>query len=259
MECRIKKSREWAIRCTHELITAEIGCFITLTFNDENLDPIGSLRKRDMQLFWKKLRKKIQPTKLRYFHGAEYSPEGRPHHHAIIFGYDFPDKIFLKTSRSGFPIWTSETLDSVWTNSKNESLGFAIIQDISYDACSYVAKYTQKKITGNLAKQHYKIIDDYGNEQQRLPEYGSMSRRPHGIGYDWYKKYAQTDWLQNDKIAISDKIKVSPPRYYDKRLDIDQSDLLKSLKVTRQQNSKTKTSYELRARNKIILSKLKNK
>lgn len=275
MECRIKKSREWAIRCTHELTTRETACFITLTFDDEHLDPYGSLRKEDMQLFWKRLRKKVVPPRpynwdqytdeqkeswtykngISYFHGAEYSESGRPHHHAIIFNYDFPDKIKLKTSRSGFPIWTSEILDELWSID-GESLGFAIIQDVSYDAAAYVAKYTQKKITGEKADQHYTRMDEQGNFHKILPEYGSMSRNP-AIGKNWYKTYAKTDWLNDDTISINGKIKVSAPRYYDKRLDMDDPKLLESLKQERREKIKQKSPYQLRSREKILIKKLK--
>jgi hypothetical protein len=37
----------------------------------------------------------------------------RPHYHALIFGYDFPDRILLKKSKSG-DLFTSELLTSVW-------------------------------------------------------------------------------------------------------------------------------------------------
>jgi hypothetical protein len=37
--------------------------------------------------------------KVRFFHCGEYGDlTRRPHYHALIFGYDFPDRILLKKS-----------------------------------------------------------------------------------------------------------------------------------------------------------------
>lgn len=38
--CRRKRARDWAIRCVHEARTHKHNCYITLTYNDENL-PVG--------------------------------------------------------------------------------------------------------------------------------------------------------------------------------------------------------------------------
>lgn len=72
--CRLKRSREWATRCTHENQLHQESTFITLTYNDEHLPesyntgklddqgkPIlaGNLDHRDFQLFLKRLRQHI--------------------------------------------------------------------------------------------------------------------------------------------------------------------------------------------------------
>ena len=56
--CRLEKARQWAIRCVHEASLWEKNCFITLTYNDDNLPANGSVSKREFQLFMKRLRKK---------------------------------------------------------------------------------------------------------------------------------------------------------------------------------------------------------
>ena len=58
--CRLEKSRQWAIRCIHEASLYDRNCFITLTFDDEHLDPHKSLNKRDFQLFMKRLEEEIR-------------------------------------------------------------------------------------------------------------------------------------------------------------------------------------------------------
>ena len=94
INCKMRYAKEWAIRCMHEA-HPEINkdnCFITLTFNDENLPKDKSLDVRTFQLFMKRLRKKVKKP-LRFYHSGEYGEiKRRPHYHALIFGYDFPDK-----------------------------------------------------------------------------------------------------------------------------------------------------------------------
>ena len=123
MSCRISRSKQWAIRCVHEAEQWEQNCFITLTYNPEHLaiktkecekcpiykkrDPNetcaeGSICKRDFQLFMKRLRKKFtgyEPVPgtnrfpIRYFHCGEYGEKlRRPHHHACIFNFQYPDR-----------------------------------------------------------------------------------------------------------------------------------------------------------------------
>ena len=69
--CRLERSRQWAIRCTHEASLHENNCFITLTFNDDNLPSDKSLDVRHFQLFMKRLRKQFG-SNIRYYHCGEY-------------------------------------------------------------------------------------------------------------------------------------------------------------------------------------------
>ena len=98
----------------------EDKCFLTLTFNDENLPKNQSLDKKFISDFIKCLREDMRRKKLpkiRYFLCGEYGSIcnlcgngkkhckcknntytlGRPHYHAIIFGYDFADSSVLAT------------------------------------------------------------------------------------------------------------------------------------------------------------------
>ena len=108
--CRLDRSRDWALRCVHEASLYEFNCFITLTFDDSKLptcndcrkvescvanrDAGSSLRVCDFQNFMKRLRQFVAPVKIKFFHCGEYGAKlSRPHHHACLFGYDFPDKV----------------------------------------------------------------------------------------------------------------------------------------------------------------------
>ena len=94
--CRLERSRQWAVRCIHEAQLHKDNCFITLTYNDEHLPSPPSLSVRDFQLFMKRLRKRFGKG-IRFFHCGEYGEKyGRPHYHACLFGFDFPDRVQFK-------------------------------------------------------------------------------------------------------------------------------------------------------------------
>ena len=70
--CRQSKTLYWATRMQHELITNKnIGCFLTLTYDDKNLPNDYSLNKHHPINFLKKLRKCIAPKKIRYYLAGE--------------------------------------------------------------------------------------------------------------------------------------------------------------------------------------------
>lgn len=207
--CRLDKSRTWAIRMMHEASMHQNNCFLTLTYNDENLPPNGTLVKKHFQDFMKRYRKKYASQTIRFYHCGEYGENTqRPHYHAAIFGHDFTDKKVHKHSDSGFIIYTSDDLASLWDK------GYATIGDLTFESAGYISRYITKKLTGPKA--------EYYEKKGIIPEYSTMSRRP-GIGYDWYKKYNLTDVLNGDFIIINGK-KCKVPRFYDNLLE--ESDLL---------------------------------
>ena len=69
--CRLERSRVWAVRCVHEASLHERNCFITLTYNDENLPSDRSLKMKHYQDFMKRLRKRYGEG-IRFFHCGEY-------------------------------------------------------------------------------------------------------------------------------------------------------------------------------------------
>lgn len=63
--CRLEYSRQWAVRCVHEASLYDDNCFITLTYDNENLPEGGTLVKKHFQDFMKRLRKKKIMDKLK--------------------------------------------------------------------------------------------------------------------------------------------------------------------------------------------------
>lgn len=90
LACRQNHARMWALRLRFEMTQWSCGTFLTLTYDDEHLPSDGRLNYPDVQLFLKRLRKDIEPLKVKFFAVGEYGETfGRPHYHLIIFGLDF--------------------------------------------------------------------------------------------------------------------------------------------------------------------------
>lgn len=198
--CRAAKADEWALRCVHEAETHNHNSFITLTYEDKHLPYGGTLRKKDFQNFMKRLRKALKP-KVRYMMSGEYGEDphgilnpftgepqlGRPHFHAAIFGWHFPDReeyrYIANPGQDGYWTYTSEELTEIW------GMGHCVIGDLNWQSARYVAGYMYKKINGKQSDDHYVKTDpNTGELVQVIPEYASMSLRP-GIGYDWFHQH----------------------------------------------------------------------
>lgn len=219
--CKLLRSVNWAIRCEHEMTLHDDNCFITLTYDDKHLPNDHSLNKPHFQNFLKRFRKDISPKKIRYFMCGEYGDETwRPHYHAIIFGYDFPDKIRVQSKDVMNPYFLSAQLSSLWTK------GNHMIANATFETAAYVARYCTKKITGEKAEEHYRrTIMDFNEVTGELyeyleadlePEYATMSRRP-GIGKDWYEQFKMDCYPSNFLVRNGSKLPI--PRYYDKLLE----------------------------------------
>lgn len=209
--CRLERSRQWAIRCVHEASLYEKNCFITLTYRDADLPQDMSLNVRHFQLFMKRLRKKYG-SKIRFYHCGEYGSQfGRPHYHACLFNFDFPDKE-LWTIRDGTRLYVSESLNDLWCK------GFCSVGEVTFESAAYVARYIMKKINGDAAAEHYQYICPITGEiYSRKPEYTTMSRKP-GIAMDWFEKY-KSDVYPSDIVVMRGK-KMRPPKFYDSKYEL---------------------------------------
>lgn len=197
--CRHDYARSWAIRCMHEKQMGEVSSFITLTYDDAHLPSSGSLRKRELQLFMKRLRKHDGRSGIRFYGCGEYgSTLFRPHYHLLLFNRDFIDKKFIKQSGSGEPLFRSDALSRLWPDGDN------YIGEVTPQSCAYVARYVLKKVGQEIIP--------HGCE----PEFTCMSRRP-GIGASWFAKYhtGVYDW---DNVVFGNT-ETRPPRYYDVKFD----------------------------------------
>jgi len=210
--CKTDKAREWAARCYHESKLHTHNYFVTLTYDEENLPLGGTLVKEHLQKFIRSIRDANPTETIRYYAAGEYGTQGtRPHYHILLFGHDFPRGhlspsdndliLYSRGKQSGQQLYTSKSLEKLWTK------GFSTIGEFSHQSALYVAKYSIKKITGELAAAHY---------EGKLPEFALMSLKP-GIGGDWIKKFT-SDCYPKDFFTIKGR-KMRPPRYYDKFIE----------------------------------------
>lgn len=248
--CRLERSRQWALRCVHEADMHPQNCFITLTYDNEHLPEDGSLHKDHFQKFMKRLRKHISPSKVRFFMCGEYGDENfRPHYHACLFGYDFPDKELWQT-REEISLYRSITLERLWP------FGFSTIGDVTFESAAYTARYVMKKVTGEKAEDHYSRLNaETGEIYQLQPEYTTMSLKP-GIGKGWYDKYKSD--LEKDFIT-SRGIKMHPPKYYDRILEIEDPEQLERKKEKRKKLANEKFDDIMKGDRLEVMEKIKER
>lgn len=226
------------IRIMHEAKN-QYSCFITLTYDDEFLPYGKTLVPYHLELFWKRLRRRLEPIKIKYYAAGEYGSTcedhaiedcplcgslQRPHYHAVIIGFDFPDKKYL-TERDGYPVYTSELLTSLWPSGIHE------IGVLTHESAGYVARYCTKVKTGKQKELHYRRylpgIDLWVDLE---PEFGRMSQ---GLGATWLSTM-HDDVYKHDTVPVAGKGVVNKvPRYYDKIYEIAAPREMVDIKIER--------------------------
>lgn len=284
--CRLERSRQWAIRCMHESRMHKRNAFITLTYDDANIPPGGTLEYRDFQLFMKRLRERErkksksawqesgidnrQHEKITTYHIGRYgaTPHApmsfymcgeygertrRPHYHACLFGYDFEDRKHWRTTPAKAKLYTSQLLNELWGK------GHTTIGDVTFESAAYVARYIMKKITGPNASASYEKMDPETGEIIKIePEFTHMSLK-NPIGKRWLKKYA-TDAYPEGRIIIRNQ-QSRTPRYYDreyKKMDpLGYDDLLYQREQEAKKRPGENMPHRLKARETVAHAKIK--
>lgn len=213
--CRIEYSRQWAVRCAHEAQLHEENSFWTLTYADHRLPADRSVHLRELQLFFKRLRKWCESNRegwinddgkrsyFRYFACGEYGDlTQRPHYHAIVFGVDMQDKQLLKLNKQKQPLYKSEEALNIWSD-EDGPIGHVTLGAVSFQSAAYVARYIMKKQTGDQAEAHY---------NGRRSEFVTASKKP-GLGRKWIERY-YGDVYPHDVFHLEGKPH-RPPRFYD--------------------------------------------
>ena len=203
VECLSQKASEWSYRVMREYdFYGRIGCVLSLTYDNAHVPLDGSVNRRDLQLFLKRLRKHIEPVKIRYFGCGEYGTlNGRPHYHLVVIGWQPDDLVFVKRSKKNTILYRSKTVEKLW------SQGICAVADVTADSVRYSAKYLQKL---------------YFNETSgKTPPFLTMSTHP-GFG-----AFEAIDRVKSDSVYVNG-VRKKVPRYYLKvaeREGVDLTDL----------------------------------
>jgi len=166
INCRVNFKRKWLCRLLLESKTALSTQFLTLTYSPENQplckdpetgEPLGTIRKSDVQDYIRALRQRLsrtpwcsftQNTAVRYYAVGEYGTKSaRPHYHLLLFGLD--ERFH-------------EIIASTWT------AGFSSIRPADSASMAYTLKYAMK------------ALNDPTNPwlRGRAPTFAIMSKRP---------------------------------------------------------------------------------
>lgn len=207
MLCRIERTREWKNRLLLELDYWDEACFITLTYNEENLPMDHSLDKKELQNFFKRLRRRLGDKKIKYYAVGEYGDlHHRPHYHAIIFGCQ-----------------NKEYIEDSWP------FGFVQVGAVEHDSIQYVTGYIRKKLFGDMAKEVY---------GERTPPFSNMSQ---GLGLRFVQDNEKE--LRKNLGYTLGGVQQGLPRYFVKKLEIEQDVIRKKAKESKKDKIKEAEKY----------------
>lgn len=196
LDCRKQYQNEWIFRLTQEAKRSICPCFVTLTYNDENLplecdeltgELVSVVVKRHVQLFLKRLRKNggQMLSGMRYFAVGEYGAKyNRAHYHLIIIAPN---------------LYRSNDLDKLVCQSWQ--LGFSKTRFATLKQFKYVCKYMNK-------------LDDRFHLEKPFRLYSRS------IGLNFLTQKMVDYYLSTfDRTCISGSYTIGLPRYYKRKLD----------------------------------------
>lgn len=197
LPCRVNRRRVWTHRIMLEsFLCSGNACFLTLTYDDENLPMDGSLYPRHLQLFLKRFRKELSPGSLRYFAVGEYGDKSdRPHYHLALFGFNCSGRISVPEHGRRCFCGNCELVREAW------GMGNILIDELNRKSAQYICGYVTKKMTSaDDVRLFIRTGGFSANEKvvslRRFPEFARMSTRP-GIGA------CSTDYISKSMISPS--------------------------------------------------------
>lgn len=160
--CRRYRAKVWTHRIMLEATQHADNSFVTLTYSDENLPEDGSVNPEVTQKWLKRLRKAIEPLKIRYYLVGEYGTRTmRPHYHAALFG-------FPTCSRGQTELRLERCCAQCDIIKQTWQVGAIQLARIEPASAAYIGGYVVSKLKrGSIGDKH--------------PEFSRMSNRP-GIG-----------------------------------------------------------------------------
>lgn len=218
-KCIARRVSAWSFRLMQELRVSSSAHFITLTY-DSRFVPITNsgfmdLSKRDVQLFFKRLRKAHSKSEsdlglfpIKYYACGEYGGRScRPHYHIILFNAKL------------------ELIQDAWSKCwkefpyKRPKKRFAHMGMIDYGdsrgVCEAAVGYCLKYMSKDKKKMKAWL-------RGRQPEFALMSK---GLGID-YLSEEMVDWHIADMVNrmycnVPGGKKISMPRYYKDKMYLE--------------------------------------
>ena len=202
--CLSNRRREWTCRLLAELRDCYSAYFITLTYDNEHLtyaDDTAVLIKRDVQLFFKRLRKLISKHPdynkdvypLKYVCVGEYGDNtDRPHYHICIYNLPYKQDEL------------EDVIKKCWSNGEMFKVG-----TLTSRSAMYTFKY--------VLKLHGEDENPY------RAEFKTFLLASKGVGSSWLTKenieYIKRGKPPDDYNLVSiDKNQYSLPRYFRKKI-----------------------------------------
>lgn len=195
--CVGRRTSNWSFRLMQEERYAQSCWFITLTYDNAHLprtaNGFKTLRKKDVQNFFKRLRKLHGTSKIKYYVAGEYGGKTRrPHYHIILFNADV---------KKIAPAW----------NINGKGMGDIFYGSVTGASVGYCLKYLSKDKSGKLHSR-----DD------RQCEFQLQSK---GLGL-CYLTPAMVRWHRQDlveRMYCNSEAggKIPMPRYYKGRIYSD--------------------------------------
>lgn len=212
--CYIDQSSEWSMRAKLELRNYSEACFLTLTYDDEHLPSDGELKRKDLQDFLKRLRRALDPKRIRFYGCGEYGAKGeRPHYHLIIYGFCPDDLSYLFTSDDGDKNFRSPFIEKLWKN------GFITVGMVTNASIRYCSLYLQK--------QFRDLCSD-----RKVKPFRVFSTRP-PLGYNGLLD----EEIVSDRVYISGKARKLPRSYLRRFESNEWSEVLPVIKEKRKEKS----------------------
>jgi hypothetical protein len=192
--CVRRRVSGWAFRLNKQSEQSNSAHFVTLTYNDEHIkktkNGFETLVKKDVQDFFKRLRK-LTNQKITYYAVGEYGDTGeRPHYHIILFNAN------------------PKIVENAW-KLNDITLGNVHFGDVGDASVGYTLKYISKD---------KKIPQFNGDDRQK--EFALMSKGL-GAGYlteNMVKWHTKGNIENKVYLPLKDGKKAAMPRYYKDKL-----------------------------------------
>lgn len=181
----------WTFRLNQELSRSTSAYFVTLTYDEQHVPYTNNqppfkdyktLRKKDVQDFLKRLRKRETTTPIKYYACGEYgSRTKRPHYHLLMFN-----------------VVDVQNIQKAWQN------GFTYTLPLQNGAVPYVLKYMAKTSTNAT------------NGRQK--EFSLMSKR---LGDNYITPqtvYFHTSRPENSFVTLDSGATIALPKYFKEKI-----------------------------------------